>query len=202
MEAWRDQLFDRSCIQPADVAVHHRLLKQRPHLLGCLYEPVAEPTNNRAERALRPAVIARKLSCGNKTIRGRDCWQTLASLGATCRQQAIDFIPYLAARLSSPPTQAKHVHADGMNWHVCCGNYPLIRIDPFGLAKVAFFDGADPGTPKTVDDWQYFTASYDVSQATGCVAEYILSILRDRIGQPITDLYLNRSRGDLGGITE
>lgn len=103
MELWRDELLDRPCGQPGDVAVRNRLLKQRFHLLGCLYEPAAEPTNNRAERALRPAVIARKLSCGNKTIRGRDCWQILSSIGATCRQQAVDFVPYLAALLPLTP---------------------------------------------------------------------------------------------------
>jgi hypothetical protein len=33
-------------------------------------EPAAEPTDNRAERDLRRAVIDRKLSCGNNTARG------------------------------------------------------------------------------------------------------------------------------------
>jgi len=61
--------------------------------------PAAEPTNNRAERALRPAVIARKVSCGNKTERGRDAWQILSSIGVTCQQQAIDFVEYLSSNL-------------------------------------------------------------------------------------------------------
>jgi hypothetical protein len=99
MEHWCDNLLAQPRGQPGDVAIRNRLLKQRQHLLGCLYEPAAEPTNNRAERALRPAVIARKVSCGNKTTRGSDCWQILASIGATCRQQAVDFVPYLAAQL-------------------------------------------------------------------------------------------------------
>jgi hypothetical protein len=99
MQHWRDALLDRPVNQPGDAAVRNRLLKQRAYLLGCLYEPAAEPTNNRAERALRPAVIARKVSCGNKTERGRDCWQILASIGATCRQQAVDFVEYLTHRL-------------------------------------------------------------------------------------------------------
>lgn len=86
--------------QPGDRAIHQRLFKQRDHLLGCLDEPAAEPTNNRAERALRPAVIARKLSCGNKTEAGRDAWQVLTSLAATCAQRAQDFVTYLASRLS------------------------------------------------------------------------------------------------------
>lgn len=71
LEAAFDRLLHQSVTQPGDVAVQNRLLKQWPHLPGCLQEPLAEPTNNRAERSLRPAVIARKLSCGNRTERGR-----------------------------------------------------------------------------------------------------------------------------------
>lgn len=103
MEQWRDRLLTQPAGQPGDERIRKRLFKQREHLLGCLHEPAAEPTNNRAERALRPAVIARKLSCGNKTSRGRDCWQILVSLGVSCRQQAKDFIQYLASHLSLVP---------------------------------------------------------------------------------------------------
>lgn len=96
---WADRLLERSCTQPGDVAVQNRLLKQRAHLLGCLDNPAAEPTNNRAERALRPAVIARKISCGNKTEAGRRCWQILTSLAATCEGTSRDFVEFVAARL-------------------------------------------------------------------------------------------------------
>lgn len=99
MERWCDDLLGRAVGQSGDVAVRNRLSKQRQHLLGCLYELAAEPTNNRAERALRPAVIARKLSCGNKTERGRDCWQILSSIGATCSQRMVDFVDYLSCHL-------------------------------------------------------------------------------------------------------
>jgi len=85
--------------QPGDQKIQNRLRKQRPHLLGCLYEPAAEPTNNRAERSLRPAVIARKLSSGNKTVRGKTTWEILASLAATCHQTSQNFIEYLTPRL-------------------------------------------------------------------------------------------------------
>ena len=55
--------------------------------------------NKRAERSLRPAVIARKISCGNKTDRGRRTWQIFASLAATCVQRGNDLIDYLTACL-------------------------------------------------------------------------------------------------------
>ena len=99
MEAWVDRLLAQPVAQTGDVRIQNRLAKQRPHLLGCLHDPAAEPTNNRAERSLRPAVIARKLSCGNKTIAGRDTWQVLTSLGATCAQRCVDFVGFLASRL-------------------------------------------------------------------------------------------------------
>lgn len=103
LESTCKRLLDEPRTQPGDVAVQKRLLKQWPHLLGCLYEPAAEPTNNRAERALRPAVIARKVSCGNRTPRGKHTWEILASLAATCAQNAIDFVDYLIPQLPLAP---------------------------------------------------------------------------------------------------
>jgi len=97
-EAWIDQLLAHAPTQGGDARVKNRLAKQRLHLLGCLRDVRVEPTNNRAERSLRPAVIARKLSCGNKTDRGRRSWEILASLGATCHQTGRDFVSFLANR--------------------------------------------------------------------------------------------------------
>jgi transposase len=95
-----DDLLARPPTAKAELAVFNRLQKQRAHLLGCLYEPAAEPTNNRAERALRPAVIARKLSCGNKTSRGRRAWEILTSLATTWHQRGLDIIDMLAPKLA------------------------------------------------------------------------------------------------------
>lgn len=76
--------------------VRKRLWKQRDHLFTFLdYAPV-EATNNLAERQLRPAVIARKFSCGNKTPRGARVWEVLASLAATCTQRAESFATLVA----------------------------------------------------------------------------------------------------------
>lgn len=99
LERWIDRLLDASPELAGEVRIRNRLRKQRPHLIGCLYDLAAEPTNNRAERSLRPAVIARKISCGNKTDRGRRTWQILASLAATCVQRGEDLIDNLTAQL-------------------------------------------------------------------------------------------------------
>jgi transposase len=62
---------------------HH----ERGNLLRFLTDPRIEPTNNRAERALRPAVIARKVSQCSKNQRGADTFAALASVTRTIRQR-------------------------------------------------------------------------------------------------------------------
>jgi transposase len=99
LESWCDRLLAEVRTQPGDVAIQNRLRKQRESLFGCLYEPAAEPTNNRAERSFRWAVMARKLSCGNKTEVGAKCFEVLASLGRTCTDRGRDFVNYLAGCL-------------------------------------------------------------------------------------------------------
>ena len=96
---WLDRLLAEPRVQKGDIAIQKRIGKRRQVVLGCLDDPAAEPTNNRAERSLRPAVIARKLSCGNRTDRGKDAWQTLTSLAATCDQRGHDFATWLAGCL-------------------------------------------------------------------------------------------------------
>ena len=104
LESWCDRLLSEDRKQAGDLAIQERLRKQRESLFGCLYEPAAEPTNNRAERAHRWAVIARKLSCGNKTDAGKRCFEVLASLAQTCSQRGHDFVSYLAKFLPKDTT--------------------------------------------------------------------------------------------------
>jgi transposase len=58
---------------------HH----DRGNLLRFLADPRLEPTNNRAERALRPAVIARKVSQCSKTVRGAQTFAAFTSVVRT-----------------------------------------------------------------------------------------------------------------------
>jgi uncharacterized protein YbaR (Trm112 family) len=71
--------------------VANRLRKQRDHLFTFLYDDQVDATNNLAERQLRPAVIARKVSCGNKTEKGARSWQVMTSIAATANQQQQPF---------------------------------------------------------------------------------------------------------------
>jgi hypothetical protein len=83
--------------------VRLRLNKRRRWLFTFLDHAGVEATNNRAERALRPAVITRKLSCGNKTHRGKRTWEILASIAVTCQQRGQDFVEWISPRLALAP---------------------------------------------------------------------------------------------------
>jgi transposase len=89
---------------PQEEAVRARLWKQRDHLFVFLEKPGVDATNNLAERQLRPAVIRRKLSCGNKTRRGARTFEILTSLAATCRQRGEDFIHLASNAARLQPT--------------------------------------------------------------------------------------------------
>jgi transposase len=90
------QLLEPPRNEPNEEAVRNRLNKQRDHLFTFLDHDGVDATNNLAERQLRPAVIARKISCGNKTQKGARTWQILTSLAATCAQRTTSFIADLA----------------------------------------------------------------------------------------------------------
>ncbi len=58
----------------------------RGHLLRFLFQTGVEPTNNRAERILRPAVIARKVSHCSKNQRGAQAFCAFVSVLQTARK--------------------------------------------------------------------------------------------------------------------
>ena len=62
----------------------------RGNLLRFLDDPSIEPTNNRAERALRPAVIARKLSHCSKNVGGADAFSAFTSVIRTLARNGGD----------------------------------------------------------------------------------------------------------------
>ncbi len=61
--------------------------RHRGELTAFLWERELDGTNNAAERALRPAVVARKISGGSRSQNGADAWAKLASLMRTADQQ-------------------------------------------------------------------------------------------------------------------
>ena len=99
----------RRFTDPDNARLAKRLRKQRKRLLTFLDIEGVEPTNNRAERALRPAVTVRKTGGCNRGERGARTHAVLASLLVTARQQGLNPVNYLAHVLtvgSKPPPEA------------------------------------------------------------------------------------------------
>ena len=72
------------------------ILKVAPALWTFLKQPeLVAPTNNAAERALRPAVIHRKLSYGVQSQQGGLCHSRLLTVTTTLRQQGRDVLQFL-----------------------------------------------------------------------------------------------------------
>lgn len=71
------------------------LIKAWPALWTFLEAEGVEPTNNRAERGLRHAVIYRKLSQGSRCERGALATERLLSSAITCRLQRRSLFAYL-----------------------------------------------------------------------------------------------------------
>lgn len=79
------------------------LHQDRGNLLRFLRVEGLEPTNNRAERALRPAVIARKVSHCSKNQRGAEAFAAFVSVIQTAAQAgAQSTIAYLRDLFSTP----------------------------------------------------------------------------------------------------
>jgi transposase len=98
-------LLDAPRAAAIEEKVRLRLWKQRDHLFTFLERVEVPATNNLAERQLRPAVIARKISCGNKTQKGAQAWAVLASLAATCQQTGRSVVNDISSRVLLQPVR-------------------------------------------------------------------------------------------------
>ena len=83
----------------------------RERVLLFLHDPTIEPTNNRAERSLRPAVIGRKLSHGSKNERGAEAFAGFTSVIQTATKKRVFSIidtlqDLLQSKTNKPPSDA------------------------------------------------------------------------------------------------
>ena len=72
------------------VRLMKRLFKHEDYLFTCLDDLAVPPDNNRAEREIRPAVIARKNSFHNTSDRGAQTQATLMSIYRTLKLRDLD----------------------------------------------------------------------------------------------------------------
>lgn len=101
LESSMELLLSKTYRAPANRRLAKHLRHELPWLFTFLDCPGMEATNNAAERALRPAVIARKTWGGNRTDTGARAQRTLMSVLRTCHQQGKDPFERIIALLRS-----------------------------------------------------------------------------------------------------
>jgi len=119
----RDLPADRRAVVVADLAERVELIaldnqpndecrklvghvyREREALFTFLLHDGVDATNWRAEQAIRPAVVNRKVWGGNRTWRGAETQGRMMSLLRTAAQQGVDVVEFLA-RLARAPTPA------------------------------------------------------------------------------------------------
>ena len=104
LEAAFDRLLARHYRQAETVRFVKLLRKQRPYLFTFLYVEAVAPTNNAAERELRPAVIIRKTNGCNRRSTGATVHAVLSSVIRTARKHGHDFVE-VAKRVLQQPEQ-------------------------------------------------------------------------------------------------
>lgn len=80
------------------------LARHLDDLFTFLTVPGLDATNWRAEQAIRPAVVNRKVWGGNRTWEGAEVQAILMTILGTCRQQALDALDFLKQHLTTPQT--------------------------------------------------------------------------------------------------
>jgi transposase len=83
------------------VGMCDELYRHRDWLWTFLKVEGVEPTNNASERALRPAVIWRKLSFGTQSPQGSRFVETILTVVETCHRQSRNSFNYLTAALQA-----------------------------------------------------------------------------------------------------
>jgi transposase-like protein len=98
-----DRLLAGTYTDPDNARLAKLLRKHRDSVLRFLDHDGVSATNNLAEREGRRAVIARKLSAGNRTEAGAETHAVLASVFRTYRRQGRDILAAVVALLRNGP---------------------------------------------------------------------------------------------------
>lgn len=96
------RLIDTAPALPDARRFANHLAVEFPAVLAFLWDPRIDATNWRAEHAMRPAVVNRKICGGNRTRRGAQTQQVLASVVRTARQRHVDPHDIFTALLRAP----------------------------------------------------------------------------------------------------
>jgi transposase len=115
-----------TCGVPKTEGMCREILKLRQALWTFIQVEGVEPTNNTAERSIRPGVLWRKGSFGTQSAEGARCVESMMTVVATLKQQQRDVLEYLIGRYLSRLSKLNHVVSLTLN-HV------LITKDRFEL---------------------------------------------------------------------
>lgn len=113
IEASMDLLLSKAYRAAANRRLAKHLRHEQPWLFTFLHCPGIDATNNAAERALRPAVIARKTWGGNRTGPGACAQKILMSVLRTCHQQGTDSFERIIGLLRSPAPMVMDIVPSG-----------------------------------------------------------------------------------------
>jgi transposase len=105
IEAEMDQALARNQRSPDNQRLANHLRREREWLFPFLHCEGLEATNWRAEQAIRPLVVTRKVWGGNRTQSGAHAQGILSSILQTCRQQMRSFAAFVHDLVCSPQPQ-------------------------------------------------------------------------------------------------
>jgi len=96
-------LLERPSTLPAIERLAKHLATEFVGVFNFLVRPTLDATNWRAEQAIRPAVVTRKMcGDGNRTWNGAETQQILASILRTATQRGLDASDLIVEMLRSP----------------------------------------------------------------------------------------------------
>ena len=106
------RLIDSAPVLPTAQRFAAHLAREFPAVLAFLWAPEVDATNWRAEHAIRPAVVNRKICGGNRSRRGAQTQQILASVVRTARQRHLDLNDLFTTLLRAPRPTVPPVFED------------------------------------------------------------------------------------------
>jgi transposase len=105
LEARMDRLLQANYRRPENQRFANHLRREQDALFTFLHCPGLDATNWRAEQAIRPMVVTRKVWGGNRTTTGARTQGILVSILQTCRQQGRRGTQVLQQLLCSPKSK-------------------------------------------------------------------------------------------------
>jgi len=88
------ELNDVEYADPDSTRLAVRVAKHADELFTFVEHDEVDKNNNLAERKIRPNVVIRKVSAGNRSDEGAKAHETLMSLTTTCKDMEIDWFEY------------------------------------------------------------------------------------------------------------